>query len=78
MKALILTRYARANNLTLADIPTPVAKASEILVKVHAVGLNPVDNMLSKGAFKPMIKLQLLRHHGQRSSGAPSFPSAVA
>ncbi|HEY8119070.1 MAG TPA: NADP-dependent oxidoreductase [Methylophilaceae bacterium] len=30
-----------------------------MLVKVHAVGLNPIDYMIAKGAFKPIIKLQL-------------------
>jgi NADPH:quinone reductase-like Zn-dependent oxidoreductase len=69
MKALILTRYAKSNNLVLTDIPAPVAKANEILVKVHAVGLNPVDNMISKGAFKPMLKLQLPATMGSDLAG---------
>jgi len=59
MKALILKRYGKANQLAFADIPRPTIKPDEILVQVHAVGLNPIDNKIPTGAFKPIIKLQL-------------------
>jgi NADPH:quinone reductase-like Zn-dependent oxidoreductase len=59
MKALILRRYGRADQITFADIPRPTPKPDEILVLVHAVGLNPIDNMIPKGTFKPIIRLRL-------------------
>jgi len=59
MKALILKRYGKANQLAFADIPRPTIKPDEILVQVHAVGLNPIDNKIPTGAFKPIIKFQL-------------------
>ena len=59
MKALILKRYGGPNQIAFADIPRPVPKADEILVQVHAVGLNPIDNMISKGTFKPIIRMRL-------------------
>ena len=59
MKALILKRYGGPNQISFADIPRPVPKADEILVQVHAAGLNPIDNMISKGTFKPIIRLKL-------------------
>lgn len=59
MKALILERYGKTDQLAFADIPRPTIKPNEILVQVHAVGLNPIDNKIPKGAFKPIIKLQL-------------------
>ena len=34
-------------------------KPDEILVQVHAAGLNPIDNMIPKGTFKPILRLQL-------------------
>ena len=34
-------------------------KPDEILVQVHAVGLNPIDNMIPKGTFKPVLHFAL-------------------
>ena len=59
MKALILKRYGGPNQIAFADTPRPVPKADEILVQVHAAGLNPIDNMISKGTFKPIIRMRL-------------------
>jgi NADPH:quinone reductase-like Zn-dependent oxidoreductase len=52
MKALIFKRYTKPAQLAFADIPKPVLKPHEILVEVHAVGLNPIDTMIPKGSFK--------------------------
>ena len=59
MKALIFNRYGKADQIVFADIPRPVPKPDEILVSVHAAGLNPIDNMIPKGTFKPILRLQL-------------------
>ncbi|MCA9131231.1 MAG: alcohol dehydrogenase catalytic domain-containing protein, partial [Planctomycetales bacterium] len=59
MKALLLKRYGKSNTNGFADIPRPVLKPDEILVEVHAAGLNPIDNMISTGAFKPIVPLRL-------------------
>lgn len=59
MKALIFKRYGKRDNITFADVPRPVPKPDEIIVQIHAVGLNPIDTMVPKGTFKPMLKFQL-------------------
>ena len=59
MKALVLKRYGKRDNVTFADAPRPVPKPYEILVQVHAAGLNPIDTMVPKGTFKPILKFQL-------------------
>lgn len=59
MKALILKSYSKSGQFDFADIAKPTIKADEILVQVHAVGLNPIDNKIPTGAFKPIIKLAL-------------------
>lgn len=59
MKALILKRYGRPDQIAFADIPRPTIKPDEILVQVHAAGLNPIDTMIPKGTFKPILRLQL-------------------
>jgi NADPH:quinone reductase-like Zn-dependent oxidoreductase len=59
MKALIFKRYGGPEHITFADVPRPRPKPDEILVQVHAAGLNPVDTMIPKGTFKPILRFQL-------------------
>ena len=59
MKALILKKYGGPDQVAFADIPEPALKPDEILVRVHAVGLNPIDYMIPKGSFKPILRFDL-------------------
>lgn len=59
MKALVFKRYGKADSMAFADLPRPVLRPDEILVEVHAAGLNPIDTMIPKGSFKPILKLEL-------------------
>src|SRR3989440_8959299 len=59
MKALIFKKYGRPDQVVFADIPKPALKPDEILVRVHAVGLNPIDAMIPKGTFKQILRFQL-------------------
>lgn len=59
MKALVLKKYGRPDQIVFADVPKPALKPDEILVQVRAVGLNPIDTMIPKGTFKPFLKFQL-------------------
>lgn len=69
MKALILTGYGGLDRLALADIPRPDIKPDEILVKIHAAGLNPIDYMIPQGLFKPILKFQLPATMGSDLAG---------
>lgn len=59
MKALVLKSYGKNARLDFETLPRPVIKDNEILVKVHAVGLNPIDNMIPAGTFKPILHFTL-------------------
>ncbi|HSC66502.1 MAG TPA: NADP-dependent oxidoreductase [Cellvibrio sp.] len=69
MKAFVLKRYGKSPEIEFADIPQPAIKPDEILVEVHAVGLNPVDNMIATGAFKPILQFQLPATMGSDVAG---------
>jgi NADPH:quinone reductase-like Zn-dependent oxidoreductase len=69
MKALVLTRYGGSDQLVFADITKPEPRANEVLVRVHAVGLNPIDNMITKGTFKPILKFDLPATMGSDLAG---------
>ena len=43
MKAIILNGIGGPDNLEMAELPVPTIKADEVLVKVKAISINPVD-----------------------------------
>ena len=59
MKALTFKRYGKSPEIGLTNVPRPRPKPDELLVKVHAVGLNPIDNTIPTGMFKPVLHFQL-------------------
>ncbi|WP_456763149.1 NADP-dependent oxidoreductase [Bradyrhizobium sp. USDA 4011] len=59
MRALVFKRYGKPDQVAIVDIPRPTPKPNEILVQVHAAGLNPIDNMIPKGTFKPILRFRL-------------------
>lgn len=59
MKALTFKRYGKSPGIGFAEVPRPTLKADEMLVQVHAAGLNPIDHMIPTGMFKPVLKFEL-------------------
>jgi NADPH:quinone reductase-like Zn-dependent oxidoreductase len=59
MKAFTLKRYSKSPDIGFADLPRPTLKPDELLVEIHAVGLNPIDNIIPTGIFKPILRFQL-------------------
>lgn len=49
MKAIILKEPGGPENLIITDIPVPVPQKGEVLVKVKAISINPVDIKTRKG-----------------------------
>lgn len=69
MKALVLKGYGKADQIAFADIPKPTIKPNEMLVQVHAVGLNPIDNKIPTGDYKPVLHFQLPATMGSDLAG---------
>lgn len=59
MKALTFKRYGKSPGIGLAEVPRPTLKDDELLVQVHAASVNPIDNMIPTGMFKPVLHFQL-------------------
>ena len=58
MKAVLVHAYGGPEALTLEDIPRPVPKANEVLVRVSAAGVNPVDWKLREGHLQQIMPVQ--------------------
>jgi NADPH:quinone reductase-like Zn-dependent oxidoreductase len=59
MKALTFERYGKSPGIGFTDVPRPTLKPDELLVQVHAAGVNPIDNIIPTGLFKAVLKFEL-------------------
>lgn len=59
MKAYVLDRYGKNTALRLADVPEPTLREDEVLVEVHAAGVNLLDSKIKGGEFKPILPYRL-------------------
>ena len=51
MKAIVIHEYGGPEVLKYEDVPRPEPKADQILIRVIAAGVNPVDGMIRSGMF---------------------------
>ena len=54
MKAIIYESYGAADLMKLADIPKPTAGKGEVVIKMAAASINPVDWIIRSGVMKMM------------------------
>jgi len=59
MKAIRFHEYGGSEKLVLETIPRPVPSATEILIKVHFAGVNPIDWKIRAGLLKNFMPVQL-------------------
>jgi NADPH:quinone reductase-like Zn-dependent oxidoreductase len=55
MKAVCIYRYGGPEVLSYEDAPRPHASHGEVLVRVHAAGINPVDWKIRQGHLKEQL-----------------------
>lgn len=55
MKALVVKSYGKNELLHAADLPVPVLRDDEVLVQVHAAGVNLIDAKVRNGEFKLIL-----------------------
>lgn len=52
MKALVINQYGGPEQLQVQDVSLPLSRRGEVLVRVHAAGINPVDYKIRNGSLK--------------------------
>ena len=55
MKAFTVDRYGKNETLRATDVPEPVLREDEVLVQVHAAGVNLLDVKVRNGEFKLLL-----------------------
>ena len=55
MKAFIVDRYGSKERLRAGDMPDPELREDEVLVEVHAAGVNMLDAKIRNGEFKLIL-----------------------
>jgi len=60
MKAIRIHSYGGPEVLQYEDVPRPVLDDDDVLIKVHAAGVNPVDWKIRQGYMEKMLTLPLI------------------
>jgi NADPH:quinone reductase-like Zn-dependent oxidoreductase len=55
MKAFVVDKYKKKAALRLAEMPMPDVRDNDVLVEIHAAGLNVLDSKIRDGEFKLIL-----------------------
>ena len=55
MRAIVYRDYGDPNVLEMTEVPTPKRTSDEVLIKVHASSVNPIDYRLRSGQLKGLL-----------------------
>ena len=55
MKGFFVDRYGRKSALLLGEMPSPELREDEVLIQVHAAGVNLLDSKIRNGEFKMIL-----------------------
>ncbi|MBJ8105480.1 MULTISPECIES: NADP-dependent oxidoreductase [Bacillus cereus group] len=55
MKAIIIDQYGSVEKLQERQVPNPVIKCNEVLIRIHATSVNPVDWKIRKGELQEKL-----------------------
>ncbi|MGR3885682.1 zinc-dependent alcohol dehydrogenase family protein [Pseudomonas sp. 1152_12] len=63
MRAMILNTFGRPESFELRDVPKPVPHAGQVLVRVHATSINPLDYQVRRGDYADLVPLPAITGH---------------
>src|SRR3954471_12616672 len=59
MKAFVVDRYGKNDGVRFGDMPEPELRDADVLVRVHAAGVNLLDSKIRDGEFKLILPYRL-------------------
>lgn len=70
VKAVVYVRYGGPEDLGLREVPAPAPRSDEVMVRVHAATLNPVDWKVLRGDLKLVSGRRMPRRIGSDFAGS--------
>ena len=59
MKAFITDRYSKQDPMRLGEMPEPELGDDDVLIEIHAAGLNQLDSKIKSGEFKLILPYRM-------------------
>jgi NADPH2:quinone reductase len=81
MKAMLLNSFGGPQAFELTDVPKPVPGAGQVLVRVYATSINPLDYQVRRGDYADLVPLPAITGHdvsGVVEAVGPGVTSFVA
>lgn len=69
MKAFIVDRYGSGDRVHSSQVPDPEMREDDVLIEIHAAGVNPLDSKIRDGEFKLLLPYRLPLILGNELSG---------
>ncbi|HYG44128.1 MAG TPA: zinc-dependent alcohol dehydrogenase family protein [Bordetella sp.] len=63
MKAALLKSFGGPEAFEVCDVPKPVPQAGQVLVRVHATSINPLDYQIRRGDYADLVPLPTITGH---------------
>lgn len=63
MKAQILKSFGSPDSFELCEVPKPVPHTGQVLVRVHAMSINPLDYQVRRGDYADLVPLPAITGH---------------
>nr|WP_207198217.1 MULTISPECIES: zinc-dependent alcohol dehydrogenase family protein [unclassified Pseudomonas] len=60
---MILNSFGGPESFELCDVPKPVPHAGQVLVRVHATSINPLDYQVRRGDYSGLVPLPAITGH---------------
>jgi NADPH2:quinone reductase len=63
MKAMTLNSFGGPESFVFSDVPKPVPHTGQVLVRVHATSINPLDYQVRRGDYSDLVPLPAITGH---------------
>src|SRR5690606_35348344 len=63
MKAIALSTFGGPDAFELCEVPKPVPGPGQVLVRVHATSINPLDYQVRRGDYPSLVQLPAITGH---------------
>src|SRR5205807_10070860 len=70
MRAVIVDGYGSADRVRASEVPDAVMRKDDVLIEIHAAGVNPLDSKIRDGEFRLLLPYRLPLILGNELAGS--------